>query len=99
MSTRMPNLEIPNVTLPTGARKLREEFGSELYEVVTYHAFRRVRINGMAGTLFTTDGITDAMLALRERYSNVLILGGHSMYAPEQKRGHVFVADKRIRSA
>lgn len=96
MPRRLQDLTLPNVTLPTGTRKLTESFGSELYDVVTYHNFQRVRINGMVGTLFTTDRITDAMLSLRDKYSNVLILAGHSEYAPEQSRGYVFVADRRI---
>lgn len=95
MRKRLQSLNIPNVTLPTGARKLSE------WDLITrddfrYHNYRRVRINGHIGTLFASDSIADGVRALRERHSNVLILSGHAEYAPEQKHGYVFVAAKRI---
>lgn len=94
---RLQNLTIPNVTLPTGNRKISE------WDLITrddfrYHSHQRVRVNGIAGTLFTSDTITDAMRALREQHSNVLILAGHSQYAPEVTKGYVFVADKGMKA-
>jgi len=94
MSSRLESLNVPNVRTPRGTRKLTERPGSELWDVVSFHAYQRVRLNGHVGTLFTTDRITDAVRALTERYSNVIILSGRSEYAPEITRGYVFVSDR-----
>jgi len=94
MGIKLDSLNIPNVRTPRGSRKLTERPGSELWNVVSFHAYQRVRLNGHVGTLFTTDRITDDVRALTERYSNVIILSGRSEYAPEITCGYVFVSDR-----
>lgn len=86
-------LNIPNLATPKGTRKMQEW---DLITSIDFHAYKRIRLNGNKGTLFTVHsdrGISN----LRDAYSNVLILGGHSQYAPEQSRRYVFISDARFK--
>src|SRR5690606_34922189 len=91
MSSRLESLNVPNVCTPRGSRKLTERPGSELWDVVSFHAYQRVRLNGHVGTLFTTDRITDAVRALPERYSTLSILSRRSDNAPQVPQLYDFV--------
>src|SRR5690606_41094808 len=92
MSSRLESLNVPNVRTPRGTRKLTERPGSELWDVVSFHAYQRVRLNGRVGTLFTTDHITDAVRALTERYSKVVILSGRDRKSTRLNSSHVKIS-------
>ncbi|MBO1087138.1 hypothetical protein [Enterococcus mundtii] len=65
----------------------------------SYYSFERIYLNGMKGTLY---GISEPerdykkMKQLESEHSNVIVLGGHNSYTPEQKRIYIFVADKKL---
>lgn len=83
-----------DVTLPTGKRKLSEwDFYSD--RNVRWHRHERIRLNGMAGSLYFCDSVPDYVSG--DNYSNVVILKSRSQYAPEQVSSVVFVADKAMR--
>jgi hypothetical protein len=87
----LANLNVPGVAAPRGARKAQE---CDVIRSIDYHGFRRVRLNGNAGTLFTLSSGRNVE-SLRDAYSNVIILAGRSQYAPELSTRYVFVSDKR----
>jgi hypothetical protein len=91
MGKPLANLNVPNVTAPKGTRKARE---FDVIRSIDYHDFRRVRLNGNAGTLYALSS-GRGVESLRDAYSNVVILAGRSQYAPELSTRYVFVSDKR----
>lgn len=94
MARKLPDLTIPDVTIPSGSKRLTE------WDAYTTHGLRfwvsqRVRINGQSGTLFACD-VTPTVRKWREDFNNVLILSSRSQYAPEQVTERIFIADKRF---
>lgn len=97
MSRKLPNLTLPNLTPPTGTRKLAEW---DLYSRPDFRwsRYQRARVNGVKGTFyFSTSALSDSVRELPASHSNVVILASRSEYAPEQVRSVVFVADKGMR--
>lgn len=94
MARRLPDLTIPNATIPTGTKRL-DVWDAYTTHGLTFWESRRIRVNGQSGTLFSCV-ITPTMRKWREDFNNVLILASRSEYAPEQVTGRIFIADKRF---
>lgn len=94
MGKRLPDITIPNLSLPNGRTKISEDFA--FMRAMRFHKYMRVRLNGMVGTMFWCDTISSAMESIARNSANVVLLSSRAEYAPEQISRVVFIADKRM---
>lgn len=93
MGKRLDTLNIPNLTAPTGKRRVGEV---QVASTVGFYDHKRIRLNGNVGTLFWCHDVPDAVRETIRESSNVVVVGARSQYAPEQRKTLIFVSDRRM---
>ena len=91
MGRRLETITIDGVK-PSGGRKVTE--WEAFHSGFRYSKFKRVRLNGIAGTLFWADSIPAPLRERIEASSNSVLLSSRAEYAPEQISRVVFIGDR-----